>query len=169
MFYKTLNNYRTFSLPTTSSHSRTTHHSRHMLLHIRRPLPMLSRPRHLLPCRVPHRLRRRRHYTVTECLFSKKKPEPRSRQQRRERPSVVTKRSWIVLEKSSSSVATAQNAASSTKVNMYVQERLPMSSNEWSTWNSLVCLPRWKLNDNRPRAQLARFLHWSSGPQSPVR
>ena len=80
---------------------------------------------------APHRLCRRRHYTVTEWRLSKKKPEPRLRQQHRERPSDATKRNWIVLGESSSSVATEQNAALSTKVTMYVQERLPMSSNEW--------------------------------------
>ena len=156
---------KTFSLSTTTSHSRTTHHSRHLLLHLRRALPMLS-PRHLLPRSLP---RRRHHYTVTVWLLSKKKPELRLRQERRERPSVATKRNWIVLGESSSSVATAQNAALSTKVTMYVQERLPMSSNELSIMNSLVCLPRWRLNDNRPSAQPARFLHWPFGPQSPVR
>ena len=50
---------RTFSLhTTTSSLSRTTHHSRHLLLLLRRLLRhLLSRPRNLIPHRFLHRRR----------------------------------------------------------------------------------------------------------------
>ena len=151
--------YRTFTLHTTSSLSCTTHHHSHHL-----------HPRNLIPHCFFHRFPYRfLHPRMTEWRLSKKKPKPRLWQQHRERPSDATKRNWIVLGESSSSVATAQSVALSTKVTMYVQERPPMSSNGWSTVNLIVCLPQWRLNDNRPRAQLARFFHWPSGPQSPVR